>query len=169
MNLPGFTGDASLCQTNRHYWTARNRQAIHLPAPTIETIHPAREEVIEVHSCPPGYNDWGGTCYPVLSEPPLGGGGGGPSTSGESSGDTPPPGGGRPGPIPKPTSPPRKYQPTPLGKCHVLGGTIAKGLYMYDAAKGWWECCREASGGAGLTCVVCEENSAGNLCRDGHR
>ena len=68
MNLPGFTGDASLCQTNRHYWTGRNSQAIHLPAPTIETIHPAREEVIEVHSCPPGYNDWGGTCYPVLTE-----------------------------------------------------------------------------------------------------
>ena len=49
MNLPGFTGDASLCQTNRHYWTGRNSQAIHLPAPTIETIHPAREEVIKIH------------------------------------------------------------------------------------------------------------------------
>jgi hypothetical protein len=170
MNMPGFTGDASLYRTKRHYLTGRNRQAIHLPAPTIETIHPAREEVIEVHSCPPGYNDWGGTCYPVLTEPPWGGGGGGPGTSGESSGDKPPSGGGggSPAPIPTPTRPPRNYHPTPFGKCHVRG-TIDKGLYLYDPAKGNWECCRQATGGTGLTCVVCEENSVGNLCRDGHR
>ena len=169
MNLPGFTGDASLYQTNRHYRTGRSRQAIHLSAPTIETIHPARE-VIEVHSCPPGYNDWGGTCYPVLTEPPWGGSG----TSGEWSGDKPPggDGGGRPGPIPKPIPQPTRprYHPTPLGKCHVRGGTIDKGLYIYNQAKGDWECCRETTGGAGLLCVVCDEDSAGNnLCGDGHR
>ena len=72
MNMPGFTAGASLYRTNRHYRTGRNRQAIHLPAPTIETIHPARE-VIEVHSCPPGWTDYGGTCVPGSLNGAIGG------------------------------------------------------------------------------------------------
>jgi len=86
MNIPGFTADASLYRTNGHYLGGRNRHAIHLPARMIETIHPARDEVIEVHSCPPGWTDIGGTCWPnPLTEP---------SSSGSAGGNMPGSGGG---------------------------------------------------------------------------
>ena len=77
MDILGFTADASLYRNNGHYRTGRNTQAIHLPAGMIETIHPARDEVIEVHDCAVGshvvnYDDgtWG--CKPDS----WGGGGG---------------------------------------------------------------------------------------------
>ena len=163
-NMPGFTAGDSLYKMSGHYRTGR--PAITLPTPIISEIYPARE-VIEVHSCPPGWTDYGGTCFPdPLTEPSSGGGGGGGMPGGGDGG--PGGGGGPPGPMPTPTRPPTKYHPTPFGKCHVRGGTIDKGLYLYDPAKGNWECCREATGGSGLTCVVCEENGVKNPCRDGH-
>ena len=95
MKIPGFTADASLLyRTNGHYLAGRKRHAIHLPARMIETIRPARDEVIEVHSCPPGWTDIGGTCWPkslnrVIVEwkcrrrhPGSGGGGSGGGASG---------------------------------------------------------------------------------------
>ena len=113
MNMPRFTAGASLYRTNRHYRTGRNRQAIHLPASTIETIHPARE-VIEVHNCPPGWTDYGGTCFPdPLTEPSGGGGGGpGPGTGGGGEGGVPGPGGGgTPTPHQKPPKVPSTQRP----------------------------------------------------------
>jgi hypothetical protein len=89
MKIPGFTADASLYRTNGHYLAGRNRHAIHLPARMIETIRPARDEVIEVHSCPPGWTDIGGTCWPnPLTEPSSSGsaGGGMPGSGGGGSG-----------------------------------------------------------------------------------
>lgn len=95
MNLPRFTAEASLYQTNGHYQTGR--QAIKLPTETIRAIYPA-VEVIEIHSCPPGYTDIGGSCWPDPLTEPSGGGGG--STPGVPSGgpgeDRPGGGGGRP-------------------------------------------------------------------------
>ena len=99
MKIPGFTADASLYRTNGHYLAGRKRHAIHLPARMIETIRPARDEVIEVHSCPPGWTDIGGTCWPnPLTEssssgsagggmPGSGGGGSGGGASGGGLGD----------------------------------------------------------------------------------
>ena len=78
MNMPRFTATVSLYKTNRHYRTSR-----HTSNPSAQRVSPispaAREqegEVIHVHSCPPGYSDIGGSCWPnPLTEPPVGGGG----------------------------------------------------------------------------------------------
>lgn len=78
MNMPRFTAEAVLYKTSGHYRTGR--QAINLSAEMIRPIHPARE-VIEIHSCPPGWSDIGGTCWPdPLMEP--GGGSSEPGTPG---------------------------------------------------------------------------------------
>jgi hypothetical protein len=74
MNIPSFTAEASIYKTSGHYQTGR--QAVNLPIETISSIYPARDEVIEVHSCAPGWTDIGGTCWPnPLTEPSSGGSG----------------------------------------------------------------------------------------------
>lgn len=84
MSIPGFTAEASLYQTNGHYQTGVH--ANNIPAQTIGAIYPARDEVIEVHSCAPGWIDIGGSCWPApLTEP---------SSSGSAGGGMPGSGGG---------------------------------------------------------------------------
>jgi hypothetical protein len=86
MTMPRFTAEAGLYKRSGHYRTSR--QAINLSAEMIGTIHPARE-VIEIHSCPPGWTDYGGTCWPnPLTEPSSSGsaGGGMPGSGGGGSG-----------------------------------------------------------------------------------
>jgi hypothetical protein len=77
MTIPTFTAEASLYKTSRHYRAAR--PAVSLSAQKVSPVYPALRggETIHVHSCPVGWTDWGGTCYPPLTEPPVGGGGGG--------------------------------------------------------------------------------------------
>ena len=80
MSMPTFTAEASLYKTSGHYRIHRARQAVSSSAQMISPVSPAlfqRPETVEVHSCPVGWSDFGGTCYPPLTEPPVGGGGGG--------------------------------------------------------------------------------------------
>ena len=91
MNMPRFTGEASLYQTRGQYRTGRHAIAARMISPIYPAVIDVGEETIPVHSCPPGYNDWGGKCYPILTEPPTGGGGspgsgGEPGESGEGGG-----------------------------------------------------------------------------------
>ena len=121
MNIPGFTAEAALFQTNGHYQTGRKT----INSPT-RMIHPAAE-TIEVFGCPPGFTmvgtppeDW--YCFPdPLTEPGSGGGGGTPA--GEGGGGF---GGGtkpsknrpkRPRPK-KPTGPNRYYTPEKCTRGH---------------------------------------------------
>src|SRR5438128_2215031 len=127
MNMPRFTGEASLYKTSGHYRTGRNRGAIHLAARMISPIYPAEinvgHETIPVHSCAPGWTDYGGTCFPdPLTEPSSGSGG----DPGEPGGEGGGPGGGVGGgpmtppkkPRPKrPLRPPRDYHPNKGDKC----------------------------------------------------
>lgn len=173
MKMPGFTADASIYKTSGHYQSDR-QQLINLSMEMRGAIYPARDEVIVLHSCPPGFTDLGGTCWPDPLTEPSGGGSSGefPATPGVPFDN----GGGGPAPPPTPTRPPRpprrppNYNPTPLGRCNVPGN-IDRGYYLNDPDKGRWECCREAGGGPGLTCIVCEQNDLPeltNFCRDGH-
>jgi hypothetical protein len=79
MIIPRFTAEAALYRTSGRYRTGV--QVNKLPATTIGPIYPAREmeeEVINIHSCAPGWTDIGGTCWPdPLTEPSWGGGTGG--------------------------------------------------------------------------------------------
>ncbi len=112
MALPEFAAEAALYKTNGYYKT--DRQAIHLSARMISPIYPA--EVIEVHSCPPGWSDIGGTCWPdPLTEP--GGGGGDPGTPGGNGEGGAPHGGGKPGKPPRPPRPPRTGPNNPMDGC----------------------------------------------------
>jgi hypothetical protein len=80
MNMPTFTAEASLYKTSGHYRIHRARHPVSSSAQMISPVSPAlfqRPETVEVHSCPVGWSDFGGTCYPPLTEPPVGGGGGG--------------------------------------------------------------------------------------------
>jgi hypothetical protein len=120
MNIPGFTAEASLPPASGHYQTSR--YAITLPTRRIGGIHPARDEVIEVHSCAPGWTDIGGTCWPnPLTEPSSGSGTsdmpGGGGTGAPHQGT-----GGGPGKPPKPL--PRRPTIDSAGDCfYGCGGT----------------------------------------------
>ena len=126
MNLPGFSAEESLYQTNGQYRTGRNSYAIHLAARMTETIHPARE-VIEVHGCAPGsglveYDDGTWEC---VADADLGWGGGQGAASG--GGGEPGGGGGAGRPSkkppkrpPRPSKPKKKvYAPTQGAPCHA--------------------------------------------------
>jgi hypothetical protein len=97
MKIPAFTAEASLYKTSGHYRTGR-----HMVTPTAQTVGlispAAREqegEVIHIHSCPPGWTDYGGTCFPPpVTEPPVGGGGGEGTPPGGGPDDDGPGGGG---------------------------------------------------------------------------
>jgi hypothetical protein len=117
MNMPRFTAESSLYQTNGHYRTGRN--ALHLPAQMISPIHPAigkgelgwpgdvPGDVIRVHGCAPGYllweagGEWGCALVEPPPPPPPTGGGEPPGTPGGGGGGVGK-GGGKP-PRPKPT------------------------------------------------------------------
>ena len=76
MTMPQIYRRGLTLQDQRQY-----RTGVHvnkLPTKTIGPIYPAREmeEEIHVHSCPPGWTDYGGTCFPdPLTEPSWGSGG----------------------------------------------------------------------------------------------
>ena len=78
MNMPSFTAESSLYKTRGRYWSGRH--IVNSLAQTGSAVRPALEqegEVIHVHSCPPGWTDYGGTCFPPpVTEPPTGGAGG---------------------------------------------------------------------------------------------
>jgi hypothetical protein len=111
MAMLNFSAEASLYLSSGHYRT--RRQALSRFGKQ-NRLRPALErddgpppitvpgETIPVHSCPAGWSDIGGTCWPdPLTEPPSGGGES-PGTPGVPSEDGPPgPGGGPPEP-PKP-------------------------------------------------------------------
>lgn len=102
MNLPKFTAEASMYATNGYY---RNNRQIHSPTQLNGLIHPA--EIIEVHGCPPGWSDIGGTCWPDPLTEPSGGGGSTGIPGVPSDGDGKGGGGGtssKPTPRPKPTA-----------------------------------------------------------------
>ena len=106
MTMPRFTAEASLYKARGHSRTGS--QAINLSIEISRTIHPARE-VIEIHSCPPGWSDIGGSCWPdPLTEP--GGVGGEPGMPGGSHVGESGPGGG------VSHGKPPKDKPTPPGK-----------------------------------------------------
>ena len=85
MTMPRFNAEASLYKTSGHYRTSQ--PMVNSSVQIGRSVWPAAEqegEVIHVHSCPPGWTDYGGTCFPPpVTEPPVGGGGDG-------SEDTPP-------------------------------------------------------------------------------
>jgi hypothetical protein len=83
MTVPTFTAEASFYRTYGRYQTSRGRQAANSSAQMLRPIWPALREdegkVIHLHSCPPGFSDIGGSCWPnPLTEPPGGGGDGWP-------------------------------------------------------------------------------------------
>ena len=140
MNMPRFTAEAALYPTTGHYQTGR--YAITLPTPMISGIYPARDEVIEVHSCAPGWTDYGGTCFPdPLTEPSSGSGtpdvpGGGGAGTGTSGGPAKPP-------KPEPQTPPH---PKEGAACNAqLKGKdvfyeVLSGKYRKAGSS--WSCCR---------------------------
>lgn len=130
--MPRFTAEAGLYKRSGQYRTSR--QAINLSAEMIGTIHPARE-VIEIHSCPPGWTDYGGTCFPdPLTEPSSGSGtsSGGPGGGGQ--GGAPGPGGAGPGQTPQPhtTPKPKIYHPEKGKPCYVEKSVTSGGVTITD-------------------------------------
>jgi hypothetical protein len=76
MNMPGFTGEATLYKTSGHYRTGRDivNSFVQRVSPVRPAAREQEGEVIHVHSCPPGWTDYGGTCFPPpVTEPPVGG------------------------------------------------------------------------------------------------
>jgi len=117
MTIPRFTAEASLYVTNRQY---RNDRQIHLPTQTNGLIHPA--EIIEVHSCPPGWSDIGGSCWPDPLTEQGGSGGGESGGSGEVGGGGGSGGGASGGKTPKgkpPKRPPKRYSPKQDKPCYA--------------------------------------------------
>lgn len=84
MTMPRFTADASLYETSGQYRTGEDK-SVYAITPVLGALYPAME-VIEIHGCPPGWSDIGGSCWPdPLTEPSgtgSGGGGGLPSEPG---------------------------------------------------------------------------------------
>ncbi|HEU5407125.1 MAG TPA: hypothetical protein VFU48_05125 [Nitrospira sp.] len=204
MAMPQFTAEGALSRTNRHYRSAT--QAIYSLAQMNRQIYPMLDrpevppvidvpgEEIPVHSCPPGESDWGGKCYPILTEPPLGGGGesGG---SGEVGGGGGPGGGASQGKPPKhpkppgrslPKRPPKDYHPESGKPCHAVQFQdfgddlvfseikVAKGTYYYSPSGGpgdGWECGSDQDGAAYCNARY-EKPSDGSVylwqCHNGH-
>jgi hypothetical protein len=161
MNMPQFTGEASLYQTNGQYRTGS--RVIHSLPQTNSPITPAdipsevpievpTEEIIEIHGqapCPLGWINIGGTCV-------LEGSGGGPGTVGEPGGGAGggPGGGGLAMTTPKPPKPPRKwpktgtpFKPKDGADCHAIrffegvnfNPVINRGSYV-PLSNGVWVC-----------------------------
>lgn len=67
MAMPQFTAESSLYKTRERYRTSV--QVNESRAKAIGQVDPAME-VIEIHGCPPGWSDIGGSCWPdSLTEP----------------------------------------------------------------------------------------------------
>jgi hypothetical protein len=93
MNMLRFCAEDSLYKASGHYRTGRN--AANSPAQATSAIYPARDEVIEVVGCRPGFIELGeGVCVRDPSWP--GGGGVPPGPPHEPGAEPPPPPGGWP-------------------------------------------------------------------------
>lgn len=76
MTMPQFTAEAAMYNTRERYSTTVQMNELRAKAPGL--IYPARDEVIEIHGCLPGWSDIGGSCWPnPLTEPTWGGSAGG--------------------------------------------------------------------------------------------
>lgn len=76
MAMPRFTAERSLYRTSGQYRTGEDK-SVYAITPVLGALYPAME-VIEIHGCPPGWSDIGGSCWPdPLTEPSSGGSGGG--------------------------------------------------------------------------------------------
>lgn len=159
MAMPQFTAEAALYRARGQYRTSMLENP--LPTSPSGLINPARDEVIEVHSCLPGWSDIGGSCWPNPMTESLGGGGGDPGMPGDSGEVGEPHGGGKPGdggkpPKNKPAKPPR-YTPTEGGKCYANkmrnGETVfvERGRYT-QLPGGIWNCCDTKS----PECILCQ-------------
>lgn len=166
MNIPKFTGEASLYQKHRQYRTGtqivysslRNAglikpTVIRGEAPVVPIEVPGEE--IPVHSCAPGWIDIGGTCWPApLTEPSSGGGSGAPGGGSAGSG----PGGGSGSGTPQP---PRKLPRRPTiddaGKCFY--GCGGNGCGEHDCEGPICSCCYSEG------CWICKQTPVGpTLC-----
>lgn len=174
MTIPRFTAEAALYQTNGQYRTGKNMSGIQLPAQSIGMVYPARDEVIVLHSCPPGWSDIGGSCWPDPLTEQGGSGGGGSSGSGAVDEDSGP-GGGDSGeadgvPSKKPPIIPR-YKPTVGGRCRAdelrKDGSavfVARGTYTKLPGDIWF-CCDSKSTNE---CIQCPpEGDPATRCANG--
>ena len=155
MNLPRFTGEASLYQTNAHYRTGSH--VIHSSAERVNPIYSAMEipEVVPIivppetvviigeapPGCPPGYTKIGGIC--MLEGPSPGGMPGDPSSSGSEPG-------GMPGdPSSSGSGSGSNSQSIYISKeAKKVGSRWNRDCHQPDGAK-WLSCCREKA----TTCV----------------
>lgn len=177
MNMPRFTAESALCPTTGHYRTG-HQQAEGLRAGKNGAFQPA--EIIEVHSCAPGYSDVGGTCWPDPLTEPGGGGGGEPGAPGDGE---PHSGGGRGGGGPKkpPKTPRKKFRPrnnqpcfaelsVKSGEVTITDTFVSQGWY-FKSATGYWICNPDA-GGDGALCNYSAPYSDGTTrtwhCYNGH-
>jgi hypothetical protein len=131
-----FSAEASLYVSSGRYRTGEHALSLFRE---MNSLRPALErgevppitvpgETIPVHSCPPGWTDIGGTCWPpVQTEPSSGGGSGMPGFPGEPGEGPHGPGGG-----PKPPKPPRP--PKQEFKCRPLD-YVCKAEALINAAK----------------------------------
>lgn len=149
MTIPGFTAETAFYRRNQHYRSAR--QAIYSLAQMNRPIHPMLDrpevppvievpgEEIPVHSCPPGWSDIGGSCWPdSLTEP--GGSGGRDSGGSDEVGGSGGPGGGVGGggkPIPE-----KSDRPTRVDR---MGKAWGKECEKKPTFKEFWDCCTKKS------------------------
>jgi hypothetical protein len=157
MSMLRFSAEASLYIASRHYRTREH--ALSLFRET-NRLRPAMErpevppitvpgETIPVHSCLPGWQEFGGICWPPpQTEPPSGGGGHpGIPAPGEGGEPSPGPGGGQPPEKPDPHQTPKnRFRPTEGGKCFAdeMRGNkaifVPKGKYTRLPGDIWF-CC----------------------------
>jgi len=181
MNLPPLTAEASLYQSNGHYRTNGCTSFVASSTGTIVSIAQGGTgttwdgggneiitvpgEIINVHSCPPGYEDQGGHCVPI-------GGGTGTGTFPAQSGGTGSGSGGGGKKSGKKKGNGRDkgdYNPKQGALC-CGGDYFKRGTYKFttfarlDGTDYWdWGCC------VGNGCVGCEtkEDGSSEGCSDG--
>lgn len=162
MPMPRFTAEVSLYRTSGQYQIAVHSN--NLPI-TIGLLHPARDEVIEVHSCVPGWSDIGGSCWPNPLTESSGGGGESAGSGAEPGGEGGEPRGGGSGGKPPKDKPkpqrPQTFKPTPGGKCNadqMLGGKvviIARGHYSKLPGDIWFCSGPDANNEGSVNSVQC--------------
>jgi hypothetical protein len=164
INLPGFTADASLYETDGHYRSCA--AASNPPADHRRTIRLAAidvpGEVIEIEDDAPwSPPSWGGHTGPGSS--------GGPGDTGGSEGG---PGGGDGG-IPQETKDPPKprFKPTKDGPCNasvLYGPDIRQGRLVRPAQPGpLWACCGKNAKDGNAACVGCQASGLDGRCHNG--
>ena len=169
MNLPPLTAEASLYKSNGHYRTNPGTSLVGPSTRRIARIYPTQSEItstmvgggngfidvpgneiINVHSCPPGYEDQGGQCVPI----------GGPGTIGTeiiTVHGTVPEAVTRPTPPPAPPgfrdcsgdSKIKDLDPRQVKDCR----NGYKGDFFCDLKTGEIRCCRGDGTGTGWYCI----------------